>query len=273
MALTAPTTEMLRRLDRYFDAVPRSVARTEEVGPFTLFINEGIGWRFYARPRPGEAVFEPSDVQRVLERQQAMAQPRQLEWTEDVSPGVGRAAMACGLAVSSRPLMLLERGDLEPLTPPAGCEIRFAEPGDDLATMLAVAMVGFGSPGTGIGAPGTDEVADASDSIEPATLAFTRGRIAARSSRLAVAIVDGRPVATGSHQPVDGVTEITGVACLPAFRRRGLGAAVTAALAADASAGGVHTICLSAGDTLIARVYERVGFRGIGTVGEATISR
>jgi ribosomal protein S18 acetylase RimI-like enzyme len=272
MALSAPVTEMLLRLDRYFDAVPRSVARTEEVGPFTLFVNEGIGWRFYARPRPGETEFEADDVKRVLDRQRAMAQPRQFEWIEDVCPSLGPAAVSCGLAVASRPLMLLEPADIEPLPPPAGSEIRFAEPDDDLATIIAVAMIGFGSPGTDLGTTGVEEVAEAAASVEGTTLEFTRGRVAAGSSRLAVAMVDGRPVATGSHQPVDGVTEITGVACLPAYRRRGLGAAITAALATDATARGTRTICLSAGDAVIARVYERVGFRGVGTVGEAAVA-
>ena len=62
---------------------------------------------------------------------------------------------------------------------------------------------------------------------------------------------------------------MTGVACLPAYRRRGLATAVTSALVADAIALGVDTVCLSAGDDDIARVYERVGFRHVGRVGEA----
>ena len=52
---------------------------------------------------------------------------------------------------------------------------------------------------------------------------------------------------------------------LPASRRRGLGAAVTHALAADAVAGGAHTVFLSATDATVARVYARLGFREIGT--------
>ncbi len=65
--------------------------------------------------------------------------------------------------------------------------------------------------------------------------------MAAGTTALAVASVDGIPVASGSHQPTGGVTEVTGVACLPTFRRRGLGAAVTSALVADALAEGVET--------------------------------
>jgi predicted GNAT family acetyltransferase len=61
------------------------------------------------------------------------------------------------------------------------------------------------------------------------------------------------------------VTEIVGVATLPAFRRRGIGAALTAFLTSDAGDRGVRTVFLSAGNEDVARVYERAGFRRIGT--------
>ena len=63
---------------------------------------------------------------------------------------------------------------------------------------------------------------------------------------------------------MDGVAEITGVGVLPASRRRGLGAAVTALLARDALDRGVETGFLSASDDAVARVYARIGFREIG---------
>ena len=75
----------------------------------------------------------------------------------------------------------------------------------------------------------------------------------------------GGPVAAGTHQPVGDVTEIVGVATLPAVRRQGLGGAVTGALVEDALAHGVETVFLSAGSEDIARVYARLGFRRIGT--------
>ena len=40
----------LAELERYYDAVPRSAARVEEIGPFTLFVGTGA-WPYYARPR------------------------------------------------------------------------------------------------------------------------------------------------------------------------------------------------------------------------------
>jgi predicted GNAT family acetyltransferase len=77
-------------------------------------------------------------------------------------------------------------------------------------------------------------------------------------------------LAVGSHQPVGAVTEIVGVGTLPAARRRGLGAAVTAALVADARARGAELVFLSAGSEAIARVYERLGFVRVGTAGLAS---
>ena len=61
------------------------------------------------------------------------------------------------------------------------------------------------------------------------------------------------------------MTEIVGVGTLPSARRRGLAAAVTALLAADARDRGVTLACLSAADDEVARMYERLGFRRIGT--------
>jgi len=82
---------------------------------------------------------------------------------------------------------------------------------------------------------------------------------------LAAAFGPDGPLAAGSCQTVDGVAEITGVGVLPSSRRQGLGAAVTALLARDALDRGVRTLFLSASDEAVARVYARIGFRGIGT--------
>jgi predicted GNAT family acetyltransferase len=55
------------------------------------------------------------------------------------------------------------------------------------------------------------------------------------------------------------------VAVLPAFRRKGLARALTALLARDALDRGVSTVFCSAQDDDVARVYESVGFRRVGT--------
>ena len=80
------------------------------------------------------------------------------------------------------------------------------------------------------------------------------------------AVLDGDvAVSAGGHNPVGDTTEIVGVATLPAERRRGHGAAVTAALVDHARADGIRTIFLSAGDADVARIYRRLGFLEVGT--------
>ena len=80
--------------------------------------------------------------------------------------------------------------------------------------------------------------------------------------------LDG-PVASGVHQPVGDTTEVVGVATLPSARRRGLGAAVTAALVAHATASALDLVFLSAASDDVARIYERLGFRRVARAGIA----
>ncbi|MDQ2758101.1 MAG: GNAT family N-acetyltransferase, partial [Actinomycetota bacterium] len=75
----------------------------------------------------------------------------------------------------------------------------------------------------------------------------------------------GGPVGGGSHRPRGGTTEVVGVGVLPTYRRRGLAGAVTAVLARQALEAGVTTVFCGAEDDAVARVYERVGFRRVGT--------
>ncbi len=262
--------ELLRRIDAYLDAVPRSVARIEEVGPFTVFVNEGFGWRFYARPRPGETEFTAGDVGDVRARQRELSQPEEFEWIDELTPGVEQAAEGDGMLVTIRPLMHVAQADFAPVPPPSGSEIRLASPADDLAEVSAVAKLAFDSPGTDIGALGVEAIAEAASAVEGDTVALTRARIEEGLAVVGVARIEGAAVAVGTHQPVGDVTEIVGVGAAPAFRRRGLGSAVTSALVSDAFERGAGTVFLSAGDETIARVYERIGFRVVGHVGAAT---
>lgn len=73
------------------------------------------------------------------------------------------------------------------------------------------------------------------------------------------------PLAVGMHNPLIPVTELVGVATLPALRRRGLAAAVTAVLIADARRRDVDTVFLSAADDAVAHMYQAVGFTKVAT--------
>lgn len=261
--------ELLRRIDAYLDAVPRPSSRVETVGPFTLFMQRLAGWPYYARPTPGAGTITAADVEAVRARQRELGAPEEFEWIHELAPGLERAARESGLEVARHPLMHLEPGAAVTAVVPAGAEVRLAVPEDDLAALHAVAMLAFANPGTGVGTPGHAEVEEIARDVEPGLLELVRDRMRGGLSVTAVASLEGRPVAIGSHNPIGAATEIVGVGTLPAFRRRGLGAAVTAALVRDALERGATTILLSAGDEEIARLYARAGFRTVGTAGAA----
>ena len=261
--------ELLATIDTYLDAVARLATRAEGIGPFTLFIREGPGWPFYARPRPGESRFTAEDVEAVLARQRELGVPLSFEWVMERAPGLDHTLRSAGLVVRAHPLMVLRAADLVAPEPPPGTAIVAATADDDLASMMAVAELGFASPGTAIGIGGTEALPSAAEAIDPGRVAIHRRRIESGRTVTITAWQDGHPVATGSHQPVGDVTEIVGVATLPAFRRRGLAAAVAASLAADAFANGVQTAFLAADDDTVARVYARLGSRQIGHTGTA----
>jgi ribosomal protein S18 acetylase RimI-like enzyme len=64
--------------------------------------------------------------------------------------------------------------------------------------------------------------------------------------------------------PYDGVTELTSIAVRPAWRRRGIGAAITASLARAALLAGSELVYLTAAHDEGERLYERVGFITVG---------
>jgi ribosomal protein S18 acetylase RimI-like enzyme len=252
-------------LEGYYDAVPRTAARVETLGPFSLFVQRESGWPYYARPALGATAFTVADVERVRARQRALGVPEAFEWVAETSPGLRPVATGAGLAVTSYPLLVLPPGGLLPAPPPEGIVLRLATADDDVAMIGAVARLAFAHEGTAPGPQGPEELPAATAARGEDEVAFERERLRAGLVVTAVAYAGGAPVGAGSHQPVGPVSEVVGIGTLPAYRHRGIGAALTAYLTADALGRGARTVFLSAGDARIARVYERVGFRRIGT--------
>lgn len=240
---------MLTRLESYYDAVPRSAARAEEFGPLTLFVREGEGWPYYARPSLGYAgEVAAADVDRVRARQRELGVPEAFEWVAETTPGLRAAVEESGLVVSEHPLMVLD-GEGVPAAAPEGVTVRMVGADDPVLPSAAAAPYAA----FGVAPP-------------PGAAAQVAARITAGLTRLAAALdADGTALCAGQHQPVGAVSEVVGVGTLPAARRRGLGLAVTAALVADARARGVETVFLTATDGDVARLYGRLGFRTAGT--------
>jgi ribosomal protein S18 acetylase RimI-like enzyme len=259
------TTPILEAIERYYDGIPRAAARAEHIGPFTLFVRTAPGFPYYARPTLGEQTFTPGDVERVRARQRELGVPESFVWVAEVSPGLRLAVEAAGLAVHTHPLQVLNPSASPRPEPLPDVDVRLVEPDSEaLGQMMAAAGLAFGHPGTTSGPVGLAELAAASLPSD-AAIEAQRQRLRAGLTVTAAVFIDGHPVASGSHQPLGPVTEVVGVATLPAFRRRGLGAAVTARLVEDALRRKLDIIFLSAGDDAVARVYERLGFERLAT--------
>ena len=265
MSTVGTEADLLGRVEAYFDAAPRAAADVEEHGALSLFVSR-IPWRSYARPRLdlGEDV-GADDVAAVRARQRELGVREAFEWVAETTPSLTGAALGAGLEVRQVPLLALEPGGWAAPPVPPGVDVRMlgaddpALPGAQAAVELA-----FAAADPAFGSAGAQErdlaVARLGD------LGFLRERLRAGLTAMAVAERAGEgPLGAGSHQPVGDVTEVTGVGTLPAARRRGIGAALTGRLVEHARDRGAALVFLSAADDAVARLYERLGFRRIGT--------
>ncbi|MGI5215164.1 GNAT family N-acetyltransferase [Plantactinospora sp. CA-290183] len=264
--------ELFARLERFYDAIPRDGAHTEAFGGLVLFVRDGAGWPFYARPRLDAT--EPAsaaDVADVRRRQRELGLPEAFEWVHENNPELLAVARSAGLSVLEAPLMVLDPTALPSVTELSDVPVRLLDPaaptfGADLAARRAVAAVGFAAPGTAVGGAGPAARDTALVELPLDALAEEQCRTESGHRISALAELPGQgAVASGMAMRVDDAAEIAGIATLPSARRRGLGAAITAALARRLLADGVDLVFLSAGSTEIARVYLRVGFRRVGT--------
>ncbi|MCV2393535.1 GNAT family N-acetyltransferase [Actinotalea sp. M2MS4P-6] len=264
----------LTPVERYYDAAPRPFASVEQVGPFTVFVGRAGGWQFSARPRPGgTGAIDARAVGDLLRRMRALDVPLALEWVADTAPGLLAAVREEGTLATIEELPLMVRTEPGPDHgapdvgapdggAPDGVTVRVLGPGDAhlLRAVGGVQAVAFGSPRTPPAGPSDRDSAAREPSADAVAL------LRAGTSRVVVAEhVEHGVVAAGRHIPVDGVSEVVGVAVLPSLQGHGLGSAVTSALVADAEALGIGTLFLTAEDERVATLYRRLGFRRVGT--------
>jgi ribosomal protein S18 acetylase RimI-like enzyme len=279
-----PDSDVFVRLERFYDAVPRDAAVAEDIGGFVLFVRQGQGWPYYARPRLGAYTPSAADITAVRRRQRELDAPESFEWVHETTPDLLAVARSAGLDVLLAPLMVLERAALVPDLPlPGGARIRLLDPTGpgfpaDLNATRAVGQLGFGAAASSGG--GQPHGTALTTTIEPAgpherdalpplsDEAVEEQRARYTSGRFTGGVVESPTegiLASGMAQRVGDVAEIAGVATLPAARRRGYASQLTASLARHALQTGADLVFLSAGDDDVARLYSKVGFRRIGT--------
>ena len=220
------------------------------VGPFTVRHNPGWELKFanYAIPDQGAEPTARDIADLVAAFREHDRMPR-LEFLPAWAPAVEPALLAAGFTEENRaPVMACSPDGLLPPKPVDG--LRVAEPVTDaeFASAAAVQHTGFG----GEGGPDDGEIA------------WLRGATAGGGVS-ALATLDGRPAgAGGCSAPVDGIGELAGLAVADAFRRRGVGAALSAWLTRTAFDRGSGTVWLEPGGPDVERIYASIGYRRTG---------
>ncbi len=170
-----------------------------------------------------------------------------LEWIEEIAPDLAGVLAECGFEQELRtPLMACERSSLvEPPTPAGATVAPLAD--RDLDARDNLVRAAFGEPPRVAGTPARDP--------------------RARGCGIAVAHVGGEIAAVATHSPViEGVSEIMGVATAERFRRRGLGATVTAAASRAAFEAGAELAVLTPGHEAAQRIYAAAGYTPMATM-------
>jgi ribosomal protein S18 acetylase RimI-like enzyme len=220
------------------------------VGPFVCRFNPSWASPFanYAIP-DDHAEPTPDDVQALIATFRQQDRKPRLEYLPTCAPAVEKVLLGCGFEVEDRPpVMACQPQNLAVPEPVPGLEFREPRGDDDLDALGAIQHHAFGEPGE----------------PEPGAGAGAR-RVYENGGILLLALYRGEPAGGGScSAPVDGMTEVGGVAVGARFRRRGIGAAVSAQLTARAHERGYRLVWLEPADENVQRIYASIGFRPVG---------
>ncbi|MFC4859039.1 GNAT family N-acetyltransferase [Actinophytocola glycyrrhizae] len=225
---------------------------TEQVGPFLATFSRRSANPFlnYAIPDDG-ARPSRSDVDGLRDAYARRDLSPRVEFMADTAPEAERALLAAGWSVERRiPVMLCAPGSALTVPAPAGIELVVPGTDDEVQAMLAVQYEVFGeSPDVP-----DDEVVKTREQLRTGGFAV-----------LARDAATGAPAGGGVAEViVDGTTEVAGIAVPAPYRRRGIGAALTAFLTSAVHDAGARTVFLTPAGIPEQRMYARAGYTPTG---------
>jgi GNAT superfamily N-acetyltransferase len=239
------------RLQAYLRRSAQQRYQSVSVPYFTLFFHPTDALPYFNYAIPDEPCFGDLGGPLSTLRGEFVRRGRcpRFEFIAEFAPRLASALQAAGFAEEARqPLMVCTAESYRPA--PAVPGLAIAELDHDAAVseaqdLLTTQRRGFDAHAT-----------EAATEGEAREFLDTMG-----AGRAFVARLEGEPVGAGTYTaPLDRVTEITGLATLEPFRRRGIATALTTRAVQSALQRGAEVICLTAADERAGRVYERVGF-------------
>jgi ribosomal protein S18 acetylase RimI-like enzyme len=235
------------RIQAYLRETARCFYEAEPVRPFTCFFHATDALRYFNYAIPDEPA--AGDLGEPLERLREEFRHRErlprFEYVEGFAPDLAAALERAGFELELRaPLMTARAKEIAP--PPAIEGFDIVPASTDIRVYLTVGRRAFGA---GDEPQASDEEVEARQARKDVSTAL-------------IGLLDGEPVAVGAATPpLDGLSEVAGIGVLEPARRRGIGAAMTAAAARDAATKGADVVFLAPGTDAAQSVYTRVGFR------------
>jgi RimJ/RimL family protein N-acetyltransferase len=253
------------KVNGYLHGNARSRAVNEASGPFHIGFDAGSDSPYmnYAVPEAG-AVATPADIDALVAAFARRNRTPRLEFAPGGAPGVEEALLAAGFVVQQRlPFMLVTAAELSGPAELDGIEVKVLDKSATDEELRGIALAqreAYENP------DGPQDDADFSSEVAGLRGSVDAGKFSVLARGAAGSASAGVPMAGGGSGPaIAGTTEIGGIATRPAFRRRGAGAAVTAALSRHLlEVVGLDCVWLSPAGPDQERLYASIGYRSLG---------
>lgn len=246
------TASDLRRIQSYLRVAAPRGRDHERIGPFLATFSRETDNPYlnYAIP-DDDAAPAPDDVAALVAAYRERVRRPRLEYVPAVAPDVEARLLRAGFEVEARtPLMTY--GPAEPPPVPEGIELVAPGADDELRAAAAVQWEAYEETGP-----------VAEHAVTGLRRTLDAGGIVVLARDAATGEPAGAGLCTGPHE---GSTELAAVGVRPAFRRRGIAAAMTGWLATRAATQGLDNVFLMAESEVEARIYARAGFRAVSEV-------
>jgi len=254
-----PTQVEITRMQSYLRENARIQYDSMALPPFTLFFKPADPFPYFNYAIPDGAV--GGALSEILSALRAEFHVRgriaRFEFFEAFAPDLPAALRDSGFVEESRNWSMTCTPNSLHLPPEvsglAVTPISARSTDADLGDFLTAQRQGFEPENI---SPVTDE------EITRARDSFTRSGAGAFLGR-----IDGAPAGVSYYsRPIDGISELAGIATLEAFRKRGIASLLTWYAAQAVFAAGVEVAFLTAEDDRAGRVYEHIGFQPFSTM-------
>lgn len=257
-----PENAEISRIQGYLRENLRRSYEVVPLPPFSLFFHPQDALKYFNYAIPdGPDLPEEATLRDILRQLRAAFRKRgrvaRFEFFEAFAPELPAALRANGFREEDRQWsMLCSPARFRAAPEVAGLEIVALQPDSpeaDVRDYITTQRQGFDPNNTSL--------------PSPAELDKTRTDFRQHGWRAFLGRLNGEPAGVSVFgQPINGISEIAGIATRTAFRRKGIASRLTAEAVQAAFAQGVDTACLTAADEAAGRVYARIGFEPFSTM-------